>query len=94
MLLHEDASRSADHVVWTETQEKSVPLLTYPALIREHCSGLAEVRKWQGILKIKSAEKVGPIIAYKILHDRIQYCGTYTGGPKYPSERQNAQDRD
>lgn len=35
-------------------------------------------------MKIKSAEKVGPIIAYKILHDRIHYCGTYTGVPSIP----------
>lgn len=53
-------------------------------LISEHHSGLAEVRKWQGIWKIKGTEKVALIIVYKVLHDRIHYCGTYSGGPSVP----------
>lgn len=37
-------------------------------------------------MKIKGTEKVAPITVYKVLHDRIHYCGTYTGGPSVPVE--------
>lgn len=31
-------------------------------------------------MKFKGTEKVALIIEYKVLHDRIHYCSTYTGG--------------